>query len=183
MSRVHDVIDNATNSVIVGYVLAVLGISEDIYVQSLKMPLHGQSVVHCNPSEVYTNGCNHEILHFWGANVDFWFVLDKYSTVMYASSYMMKSEKAMSEVLKCVSKECCCELVEEQLKKIGKASVSHHVVGASESAMCELSVWSMKQSRKVVFFNSLTCMMTMLVYQRVLVPCMIWKKMKMMYTW
>ena len=80
------------------------------------------------------------ILHLWGANVDFQFVLDKYSTVMYVSSYMMKSEKAMGKVLKSVSKECCSQPVEEQVKKIDKAFVSHCVVGAPEAAVCELSM-------------------------------------------
>ena len=67
---------------------------------------------------------------------------------------MIKSEKGMGEVLKGVSKECCSEPVEEQLKKIGKAFVSHHVVGAPEAAMHELSVWLMKKSRQVVFVSS-----------------------------
>ena len=31
---------------------------------------------------------------------------DKYSTIMYVCSYMVKSEKAMGEVLKNASKEC-----------------------------------------------------------------------------
>ena len=44
------------------------------------------------------------------------FVLDEYSTVMCICSYMMKSEKAMSEVFKNVARECCSELIEQQLK-------------------------------------------------------------------
>ena len=98
-----------------------------------------------------------KILHLWGASVDFQFGLDEYSTVMYVSSYMMKSEKAIDEALKSVSKECCSELVEEQLQKIGKAFVSHCIVGAPEAAMHELLMWLMKKSRKVVFINSNMC--------------------------
>ena len=48
-------------------------------------------------------------------------MLDEYSTVMYVCSYMMKSEKAMSEFLKNVAKECKSDPIEQQLKKIGKA--------------------------------------------------------------
>ena len=119
------------------------------------MTKHGRNVVlQRNPSDAYTNGCNHEILRLWGANVDFQFVLDEYSTVMYVCSHMMKSEKAMGGVLKSVAKECKSDPIEQQLKKIGKAFVGHRVVGAPEAAMRELSMWLMKKSRKVTFVNS-----------------------------
>ena len=40
------------------------------------------------------------------------------------------------------------------MKKIGKAFVGHHVVSAPEAAMCILSMWLMKKSRKVTFVHS-----------------------------
>ena len=42
---------------------------------------------------------------------------------MYVSGYMMKIVKAMSDLLKNVSRECSSEPVTEQLKKIGKAFI------------------------------------------------------------
>ena len=63
----------------------------------------------------------------------------------------------MGEVLKNVARECHSEPVEQQLKKIGKAFVCKHVVGAPEAAMHELSMWLMKKSRKVTFLNSNVC--------------------------
>ena len=83
-----------------------------------------------DPADVYTNGCNDDILHLWGANIDFQYVLDEYSTIMYVCSHMMKSEKAMGEVLKSVAQDCRHEPIEQQLKKIGKAFVGHRVVGS-----------------------------------------------------
>ena len=80
------------------------------------------------------------MLRLWGANIDFQFVLDEYSTVMYVCSYMMKSEKALGEVLKNVARECKSEPIEQQLKIIGKAFVGHQVVGAPEAAMRILSM-------------------------------------------
>ena len=106
---------------------------------------------------MYTNGYNHDILKLWGANIDFQFVLDEYSTIIYVCSYMMKSEKAMGEVLKSVAKECHSDPIEQQLKKIGKAFIGHRVVGALEAVMRELSMWLMKKSRKVTFVNSNMC--------------------------
>ena len=70
---------------------------------------------------------------------------------------MMKSEKAMGEVLKSVACECQSEPIDQQLKKIGKAFVGHRVVSAPEAAMRILSMWLMKKSRKVTFVNSNMC--------------------------
>ena len=69
---------------------------------------------------------------------------------------MMKSEKAMGEVLQNVARECRSDPIEQQLKKIGKAFLGKRVVSAPE-AMRELSMWLMKKSRKVTFVNSNVC--------------------------
>ena len=85
-------------------VLHEVGIMEEQYIDSLKVSHHGRSVIlKCNPKDVLTNGCHHEILKLWHANIDFQSVLDEYSTIMYVCGYMMKSEKAMGELLKNVS--------------------------------------------------------------------------------
>ena len=157
LARVHKIIEGNTEEtpITLDVILEQAKVTEDQYMSAVKVTKHGSSVVlQRNPSDAYTNGCNHEILCLWGANVDFQFVLDEYSTVMYVCSYIMKSEKAMGEVLKSVAKECKSDPIEQQLKKIGKAFVGHHVVGAPEAAMRELSMWLMKRSRKVTFVNS-----------------------------
>ena len=38
--------------------------------------------------------------------MDIQFILDPYTCVMYIASYMLKSEKGMSELLRQVSREC-----------------------------------------------------------------------------
>ena len=149
LARVHKIIEGNTEEtpITLDAILEQAKVTEDQYMSAVKVTKHGHSVVlQRNPSDAYTNGCNHEILLLWGANVDFQFVLDEYSTVMYVCSYMMKSEKAMGEVLKSVAKECKSDPIEQQLKKIGKAFVGHCVVGAPEAAMRELSMWLMKNS-------------------------------------
>ena len=76
---------------------------------------------------------------------------------MYIFSYVMKTEKAMGEVLQNVARECQSDPIEQQLKKIGKAFLSKCVVGAPEATMHELSMWLMKKSRKVTFVSSNVC--------------------------
>ena len=72
---------------------------------------------------------------------------------MYVISYMMKSEKAMGEVLKRVAKECKHEDIALQLKKIGAAFLGNRVVGMPESVMRLNSMWLIKKSRNVVYVN------------------------------
>ena len=104
LTKVHELIDAATENQTLDSILDKAHISTDAYINALKVSHWGCSVIlKHDPSDVNINGCNHEILCLWGANIDFQFVLDEYSTVMYICSYMMKSEKAMGEVLK----ECC----------------------------------------------------------------------------
>ena len=67
---------------------------------------------------------------------------------------MMKSEKAMGEVLKRVAKECQNDDIQIQMNKIKKEFIGKRVVGAPESAMQVLSMWLMKKSRKVTSVNT-----------------------------
>ena len=103
------------------------------------------------PSDVFTNGCNIEILKLWKGNTDFQYVVDEYSTVMYICRYMMKSEKALGEQLKRVSKECSSDDISKQLQKIGSAFLGHRVVSGPKSGMKLNSMWLIKKSRKVTF--------------------------------
>ena len=158
LSKVYEIIEGSSETLNLDDVLQAAGITEQEYLRALKVTHQGRSVIlKCNPSDSFTNGCNHNILLLWSANVDFQFVLDEYSTIIYICSYMMKSEKAMGEVLKSVAKECWSEPIKQQLKKIRKAFVGNRVFGAPEAAMRELSMWLMKKSRKVTFVDSNMC--------------------------
>ena len=105
LSKVYNIIDSTSNELNLVDVLQQAGVSEEAYMSALKVTCRGWNVIlKRNPQDAYTNGCNHEILHLWGANIDFQFVLDEYSMIMYVCPCMMTSEKAMGEVLKNVSK-------------------------------------------------------------------------------
>ena len=96
LTMVHNSIDSSPSTLPLVNVLNALSITEDTYISALKLSHTGQSIVlQHDPAAVYTNGSNHNILHLWGANTDFKFFFDEYSTVMHICSYMIKSEKAM----------------------------------------------------------------------------------------
>ena len=58
-----------------------------------------------NPADKFTNGVNLDILCLWGGNINFQYIADEYTTVMYVCGYMMKREKAMGKLLKRFDKE------------------------------------------------------------------------------
>ena len=158
LSKVHDVIDAmSAEPQPLSSVLDAVGVTEDEYVRALSICRKGRNIIlKRDPADCFTNGCNHEILRLWNANIDFQYVFDEVTCIIYISSYMMKGERALGEVLKNVARECMSDPVEEKLKKIGKAFIGKRVVGAPEAAMRELSMWVMRKSRKVVFVNANT---------------------------
>ena len=141
-------------------------------------------ILQWNPCDIFINPCNQDILHLWRGNIDLQYVEDEYSTIMYVCSYMMKSEKAMGEALKRVAKECQNDDIWTQMNKIKKEFIgkrfwylfissivkngmhlatSLHSRGvmlsnscgiSCESAVWMLSMWLMKNSRKVTSVNT-----------------------------
>ncbi len=56
------------------------------------------------------------------------------------ASYMLKSEQAMSELLKQVSKECRGEEIRAQLRRIGSVFLNHRELSAQEAVYRILSL-------------------------------------------
>ena len=59
------------------------------------------------------------ILKKWQANMDIQYVIDAYACVMYITSYILKAEKGMGELLKQAAKELEQGNIRQQLNKIG----------------------------------------------------------------
>lgn len=155
LTKVYDRIENGIEERNLIDILNEINISEEQYMSALKISSKGKNIIlKRNPRDVFINGCNHEILRLWGANVDFQFILDEYSTIVYVCSYMMKSEKAMGETLKAIARDCINDELKVKMRKLGKAFIGRRVVGAPEAAMRELSMWLIKKSVKVLFVNS-----------------------------
>ena len=71
---------------------------------------------------------------------------------MYIASYMLKSEKGMSELLRQVYREYRGEDIKVQLKKLKAAFLNHREVGAQEAVYRIRSLPLL--SRKFIFINS-----------------------------
>ena len=136
-------------------VLNISEISFDSYLEALKTSKNGHSVVlRRNPSEMNINSYNPNLLRIWKANMDIQYILDAYACVMYVTSYMMKSEKAMGELLKQVVKESRGDDIRTQLRKLGTTFLNNREVSSQESSYRILSLPLKRQSRKVVFINT-----------------------------
>ena len=155
LSKVYKILESCGYNISLEELLSQAHVSLKENIDSLKVAHRGKNVVlRRNPYNVFTNGCNVEILKIWGGNIDFQFVVDKYSTVMYICGYMMKSEKALGEQLKHVAKECQSEDIAKQLKKIGSVFLGHRVVGSPESVMKLDLMWLIRKSRKITFVTT-----------------------------
>ena len=135
--------------------LAKCEVSLDMYMKGLKVASRGTSVVmKRSPSECWINTYNPDIIRVWKANMDIQYILDPYACVMYIASYMLKSEGAMSQLLKSVCQECRGEDIRVQLRRIQSVFLNHRELSAQEAAYRILSLPLKQLIRKVVFINT-----------------------------
>ena len=126
-----------------------------LYERALELMKSGIGIkLQRQPSERWINQYNPKILQTWRANMDLQFIADPYSCIMYITSYMMKSERAVSELLKKVANECREDDVKSKLKKLGSVFLNNREVSAQEAAFRLLSLPLKYASRKVVFVNT-----------------------------
>ena len=106
------------------------------------------------PNECNINNYNAPVMLCWQANIDIQYVLNAYACVMYVASYIMKTEKAMGELLKRVAAEAATEELKFQMRKVGSAFLTHREVSAQEAAYRALSLPMKQLSRSVVFVDT-----------------------------
>ena len=96
--------------------------TETEYIEALEASCTGIVVVLKRKlGECCINNYNPSVLLAWQANMDIQFVLNAYACVMYVASYIMKTERAMGELLKQVAAEARTDELKTQLRKVGSA--------------------------------------------------------------
>ena len=130
-------------------------LSLEQYISALEVSTKGSVVIlKRKPTECNINNYNAPVMLAWQANMDIQYVLNAYACVMYVASYMMKTEKAMGELLKRVAAEARTEELKIQLHKVGSAFLTHREVSAQEAAYRILSLPMKQLSRAVVFVDT-----------------------------
>jgi len=86
--------------------------------------------------------------------MDIQFVLDPYACVVYITSYMLKEERNMSELLMAAAEESQDASVQEQLNKVGSCFLTHRELSAQEAVYRLLSLHWKESNCTVVFVNA-----------------------------
>ena len=153
LSKVHAVInDSQSNDIGLDEVLQRAEVTREEYMEALQVSKKGNVVVlKREPNECYINNYNGPVMLAWQANMDLQYVLNAYACVMYVASYIMKTDRAMGELLKRVCNEARSEELKSQLKKVGSAFLTHR----DQEAVYRILSLPMKQlSRTVVFVDT-----------------------------
>ena len=125
------------------------------YEKALEVSTKGNVVVlKREPKECKINNYNPNVMLAWQANMDIQYVLNACACVMYVASYVMKSERAMGELLRNVAKENRTDEMKLQLRKVGSAFLTHCEVSAQEAIYRILSMHMKQLSRTVVFVDT-----------------------------
>ena len=156
LSKVHGVIgDGQANDISLEEVLELAEVTTEQYMEALEVSGKGNVVVlKREPSECYINNYNGPVMLAWQANMDLQYVLNAYACEMYVASYIMKTDRAMGELLKRVTAEARTEELKTQLKKVGSAFLTHREVSAQEAVYRILSLPMKQLSRPVVFVDT-----------------------------
>ena len=125
------------------------------YMQALEVSSKGSVVIlKREPNESCINNYNAPVMLAWQANMDIQYVLNAYACVMYIASYMMKTDRAMGEILRRVATEARTEELKAQMRKVGSAFLTHREVSAQEAVYRILSLPMKQLSRSVVFVDT-----------------------------
>ena len=157
MVAVRNILDdkNTPEDISLDQLLDSAKVPHDTYVRGLGICTKGNSIVyHRERSDAWINPYNADVMRVWRANMDLQYILDPYACVMYIASYMLKSEKAMSELLRQVSRECASEDIKTQLRRLGSVFMNHRELSAQAAVYRILSLPLKQLSRTVVFVST-----------------------------
>lgn len=99
-----------------------LELTYEKYILAIRASIKSSTVfLKRSPQEVRVNNYNTNILKGWRANLDVQFVLDVFACATYVASYITKSQRGMSELLRKASDEARKgnQTLTEQIKTVG----------------------------------------------------------------
>jgi len=137
--------------------LNLVGLDLDGYLLAIRSSLRSPTVyVKRAVNEVRVNNYNVHCLHAWRANMDIQFILDVYACASYITSYVAKSERGMSELLRSACQEARQGNVnlKQQVRIISNKFVNNVEVSAQEAVYQLLQMPLKRSSRQVIFLNT-----------------------------
>ena len=155
LAKVHQVLADGDTDLSLEDVLVKADISISEYTKALQVSTKANVVVlKREPNECNINNYNGPVTLAWQANTDILYVLNAYACNMYVASYIMKTDRAMGQLLKCVASEARTEELKQQLRKVGSVFLTHREVSVQEAVYRLLSLPMKQLSRSVVFVDT-----------------------------
>ena len=138
--------------------LARLKLTYDEYILAVRSSLKSTTIfLKRTPSEIRVNAYNPALIKAWRANMDIQFVTNVYACAMYIASYVTKSQREMSELLRKAADEAKLNdgnNIRQQLRAVGNKFLNAVEISAQEACYILLQLCMRKSSRQVVFVNT-----------------------------
>jgi len=135
-----------------------VNLSEQQYLYAIRSSLVRSRVfLKRNIHEVNINAYNNDILNFHQGNMDIQFILNPYACIGYIVSYINKSQRGMSDLIKraVLKAQYCNSSISQRLKTISNVFVNSSEIGVQEAVYNILSMKVSFSSRASVYINTL----------------------------
>ena len=134
LAKVHKLIKGGHTDLSLDELLVKAEVYPSDYMAALEVSSKGSVIVFKRePSECFVNNYNSAVMLAWQANMDLQYVLNPYACIMYVASYILKTDRALGELLRHVANEVRTEELRTQLNKVGSAFLTHREVSAQEA--------------------------------------------------
>uniref|UniRef100_A0A8C4ZZC5 ATP-dependent DNA helicase n=1 Tax=Gadus morhua TaxID=8049 RepID=A0A8C4ZZC5_GADMO len=139
----------------VDQLFASVNITQEMFENAYRLTTNKNAVVHKrNPSDVYVNQYNKDLLRCWDANMDIQYVCDAFACVVYIISYISKAEQDMGLLLQHTQNEMKKHGnldAKQTLNKLGSVFLHNREVSAQESVYRVTNMHLNECSRLVTF--------------------------------
>ena len=135
--------------------LYAIGSTEQEYMQYISISQKGKVLIlKRNVSERFINNYNEEMIYAWNANIDIQLALDPFAVISYIVNYVSKDESGMTAFLKEALKATANKDVNEKLKAMRIAYLTHRQMGSSEAVYRVVPSMKLKDSNVTCTFVS-----------------------------
>ena len=138
--------------------LARLKLTCDEYILAIRSSLKSVTIfLKRTPSEIRVNAYNPGLIKAWRANMDIQFVTNVFACAMYIASYVTKSQRGMSELLRKAADEAKLNdgsNIRQQFRAVGNKFLNAVEISAQEACYILLQLCMRKSSRQVIFVNT-----------------------------
>ena len=137
--------------------LKKINISEEDYTMGIRSSISTTTIfLKRTPLEIRINNYNSLCLEAWKANMDLQFIIDVYACAIYIASYITKTQRGMSELLRNACKEANTgnKTIKEQVRVIGNKFLNSVEISAQEACYLTLQLPLKRSSRQIIFINT-----------------------------